>query len=143
MKREIIIVYVLLNMVLSAGCANSQDDNTGAKPVTSSSISRNQPTSDHFNSHFQDAGKFLDLKHLGDKHRERGDYENAIAAYEKALNDHAYSRPEQAIASSRIAQTYELAQKYELAATYYEIAAKATMNSDQATAYTGKADALR
>ena len=119
MVKKLSVFLIIFSFTMTSGCAESKErDMADQQSILKESVS-GQP-GEHFKSHFQDAGLFLDLKHKGDEYREKGMYTEAIEAYERALKEHAYSRPEQAIASSRIAATYEQAGNHELAAKYYE-----------------------
>ncbi len=140
MKLTSLFVIIFLLTTFS-GCAESEERDMAREQSINKETAVAQP-SDHFKSHFQDAGLFLDLKHKGDEYRKNGMYAEAIESYERALKEHAYSRPEQAIASSRIAATYEQMRSHEMAAKYYEIAAEATMNEDQVHEYGQKAKEL-
>ncbi len=132
----------LLIIIFSSGlCGCVKADVPNQKKVESTS--QTAPSTNHFDQHFNDAGKFLDLKHSGDAYRQQGAYDKALLAYKEALDKHAYSRPEQSIALDRIAMTYEAIGDFKRAADNYELSAEVTMNEGNRDMLKSKASALR
>ena len=102
----------------------------------------NNNTSEHFKSHFEGAGKFLDLMHKGDDLKKSGNYAEAIEVYKQGLEQYAYSRPEQAGAMDSIAMTYEEMGNFDEAAKYYDLASEVTMNENRRASLSQKATTL-
>lgn len=140
MKNSLMFVLILVQSCALAGCdtSGSQVTDKNATSTTGTSQSAGQ-----FRKNYEQADRFLELKHQGDAYRKSGKYKMAIGAYTEALEKYALIRPVQAVALDHIAQTYEEMHDLKNAADNYEYASIATMNEDRQKSLKAKADTLR
>lgn len=138
MKMIYIVVFIVPTFVMT-GCDNDPKKNSDKKLDAQAA----KIPSASFAHHFEDAGKFLDLVHLGDRYQQQDKNHEAITVYGQALENHAYSRPEQTIALEGMARSYEAIGDLQNAVDHYDYASQTTMNEDRQKSLKAKADTLR
>lgn len=129
-------LMILPLILITSGCdAETTKEAGGAKS--------NVIAPQNFQSHHSSAKKFWELRRKGSELRKQGQYEGALEIFKEALKNYAYLKPEQAVAASHIAMTYEDMSDYENAIKYYELSSEVTLSTEQRNKFLSKAQELR
>lgn len=136
--KETLILYSI-SFFLS-GCADKHESNSFTTPVITEDVGVIETA--HFQSHAVDAEKFWRLIEKARKLRVEQRYKQALTLLEEAFESAAFGRIEKAVALVQSAEIYEILGDYKAAASFYEGAAKTTMNEVKAKFYNEKAKKL-
>ena len=143
MKHLTILTLAFGCLLSSSGCAAQNNSEVNRDGNDTSSQSPTVASSQHFKNQLQDAKQYGYLIKSGLSLREKGQLEEALISFKKALNDHATMRNEQATASDQVAITLEQMGKADEAAKYYDLASELTMNENRRVLLAEKAKKLR
>ncbi len=119
--------WIFLVVFCVAGCSDAD------QPSSKRSIT--------FQSDFQRAAKFHELRKKGDVYRDRSDFDNAILTYEQAL-EVSFSKPDNTVAYERLGMTYESMGDYTHASECYLNASKETLNENRRMDLANKSEEL-